>query len=106
MARLASAFEFRTGALLAVLLGLCAHGTAEHLPTRTYTIADGLPRDTINFILKDSRGFLWFCSHDGLSRFDGYSFTNYSVAQGLPSPRVNCIVETRGGDYWVATANG
>ena len=58
---------------------------ASRLPIKTYTTADGLARDYITCIEQDSRGFLWFCTAEGLSRFDGYQFTNYRVEQGLPA---------------------
>src|SRR2546430_13524811 len=80
--------------------------SAEQLPVRTYTTADGLPRDLILRIVRDSHGFLWFCTADGLSRFNGYEFTNYGVEQGLPNPVINGLLETRRGVYWVATNGG
>lgn len=79
---------------------------AEHLPIKTYTTADGLARDTIGRIVRDSRGFLWFCTAEGLSRFDGYQFVSYTTHQGLPDRRVNDLLETRKGAYWIATGNG
>ena len=79
---------------------------AERLPLKTYTTADGLAHNEINKIVRDSRGFLWFCLADGLSRFDGYEFTNYGTAQGLPHPYVTDFLETRAGDFWVATMGG
>src|SRR5213595_1244528 len=88
------------------LLLLVSSLRAEQLPLKNYTTADGLPRDSISRIVRDSRGFLWFCTEEGLSRFDGYSFTNYSTAQGLPQPAVNDLLETRTGEYWVATDGG
>jgi len=90
------------GALFAVLLV----ARAERLPIKNYTTADGLSHNIVNKILRDSRGFLWFCTAEGLSRFDGYSFTNYGTAEGLPHPNVSDILETRGGEYWVATNAG
>src|SRR5262249_27591342 len=42
----------------------------------------------------------------GLSRYDGYAFTNYGVEQGLPGGEVNDLLETRDGEYWVATFSG
>lgn len=79
---------------------------AEQLPIKTYTAADGLPRDRIYKVVTDPRGFLWFCTNDGLSRFDGYEFTNYGMQNGLPHRIINDLLITRAGDYWVATDNG
>ena len=56
---------------------------AEHLPVKTYTTADGLPRDSVTRIKQDSRGFIWMIAGDGISRFDGYSFTT-TTEDGLP----------------------
>ena len=68
--------------LLTLLLPPAAR--AERLPLKPYTTADGLADNDINKIVRDSRGFLWFCTAEGLSRFDGYSFTNFGTDQGLP----------------------
>src|ERR1043166_559385 len=84
--------------LLWLLIVACA-GLAERLPIKTYTTADGLPRDHINRIVQDSKGFMWFCTSEGLSRFDGYGFVNYGIDQGLPSRVVNDFLETRSGLY-------
>jgi ligand-binding sensor domain-containing protein len=92
--------------VLGLLLAVSGGAAAEHLPIKTYTTADGLANNAVNRIVRDSRGFLWFCTREGLSRFDGYSFTNYGIEQGLPSAIVNDLVETREGGYWVATAGG
>jgi ligand-binding sensor domain-containing protein/two-component sensor histidine kinase len=79
---------------------------AERLPLKIYTTADGLAHNNVQRIVRDSRGFLWFCTFEGLSRFDGYGFTNYGVEHGLPSQVINDLLETREGDYWVATGGG
>ena len=92
--------------LLGLLMSLRAIVPAEQLPVRTYTTADGLPRDLVLRIVRDSRGFLWFCTADGLSRFNGYEFTTYGVEQGLPYPVINDLIETHRGVYWVATNGG
>ncbi|MEP6818069.1 MAG: two-component regulator propeller domain-containing protein [bacterium] len=81
-------------------------GQAQQLPVRTYTTADGLPRDLVLRIVRDSHGFLWFCTGDGLSRFNGYEFITYGVEHGLPHPIINDLLETRSGVYWVATNGG
>ena len=66
--------------LLATVLGFQPAVLAEQLPVKKYTKSDGLIRDYITRIVVDSHGFLWFCTPEGLSRFDGYTFTNYSGA--------------------------
>jgi ligand-binding sensor domain-containing protein len=78
----------------------------ERLPLKPYTTADGLPHNEINKIVPDSRGFLWFCTANGLSRFDGYSFTNYGTDQGLPHVNVTDFLETHDGEFWVGTYGG
>jgi ligand-binding sensor domain-containing protein/two-component sensor histidine kinase len=79
---------------------------AERLPIKAYTTADGLGHNVINRIVRDSRGFMWFATNDGLSRFDGYGFTNYTVEQGLPHRRVMDFLEAANGEFWVATYGG
>jgi ligand-binding sensor domain-containing protein len=54
---------------------------AERLPVKTYTTADGLAHNSVHRIVRDSRGFLWFTTAEGLSRFDGYSFNNYGTGR-------------------------
>ena len=56
--------------------------------------------------MRDPRGFLWFCTIDGLSRFDGAEFVTYRTADGLPDPWVTDLLTTRDGEYWVATNGG
>jgi ligand-binding sensor domain-containing protein len=90
--------------LATIALPLCL--VAELLPIRSYTTADGLAADLINKIVVDSRGFVWFCTPEGLSRFDGYRLRNFGVAEGLPSLRVNALFATRSGEYLVATGGG
>src|SRR6266550_8196453 len=92
--------------LLGLLLFMCFHVQAERLPLKNYTTADGLPHNVINRIVRDSRGFLWFCTEEGLSRFDGYTFTTYGTSEGLPHPSVTDLLETGVGEYWVATGGG
>ena len=57
---------------------------AERLPLRTYTVLEGLPHDRVEKIVRDSEGFLWFCTVGGLSRFDGHGFRTFGVDDGLP----------------------
>src|SRR5262245_20472233 len=89
---------------LAVLLAGVAH--AEQLPIKTYSIADGLAHGSVVSIYQDRKGFLWFGSCEGLSRFDGYGFVNYGRRDGLPHVVINHITEDRQGRLWVGTNGG
>src|SRR3954462_13769884 len=99
-------FYDRAFLILSIVSFLTLTCRAEKLPLKIYTTADGLAHNTVNKIVRDSRGFLWFCTAEGLSRFDGYTFSNYGTEQGLPHPIVTDLLETRAGVYWVATSGG
>src|SRR5215204_5482111 len=92
--------------LLLLLTTTVMRVEAEQLPVKIYTTADGLAHDRVRRIVRDSRGFLWFCTVQGLSRFDGYRFVTYGTEQGLTSASVVDLLETRDGVYWAATDGG
>ena len=95
------------GGLFLAILAICGPVLkARQLPIKTYSTAEGLARNNVKKILRDSRGFLWFATSEGISRFDGYAFTNYGVEDGLPQRNVNDVIETRDGERWFATSGG
>ncbi len=70
---------------------------------------EGLSQNTVDHIFKDSRGFVWFATRNGLNRFDGYSFKVYRKEAGrnsLSSNFVHNICEDSEGNIWVGTENG
>ena len=79
---------------------------AERLPVKIYTSADGLGSSFIDSMFRDSRGFMWFCTRDGLSRFDGSRFVNYQIGEKDAPPGIETIYETRDGNYWISTTGG
>src|SRR5580765_371601 len=95
--------------LLAALLGVLLHavpGLSERLPLKIYTSADGLGSSFIDFLMRDSRGFMWFCTRDGLSRFDGSRFVTYRVGDKNAPPGIESLYQTRDGAYWITTTRG
>jgi ligand-binding sensor domain-containing protein len=64
------------------LIAIAAPAWAEQLPVQVYTTADGLAHNHINCIRQDSRGFLWFCTDEGLTRFDGYRLVTFESEAG------------------------
>src|SRR6266481_6432591 len=99
--RLVTILRFWTGVLV-----LMAAARGERLPLHLFTSAQGLASNSVNRIVRDSRGYLWFCTGEGLSRFDGTEFTTYRTDHGLPGRSVADLLETRDGEYWAATSKG
>ena len=56
----------------------------ERLPVKSFTPAEGLAHHRVKRIIRDSGGFLWFRTAEGLSRFDGRQFVTFGSEQGLP----------------------
>lgn len=74
----------------------------EHLTTK-----DGLSQNDINGIYQDSRGFMWFGTHEGLNKFDGYSFTTYKPDPNkvgtINSNLAFAITEDQSANLWIGT---
>lgn len=74
------------------------------------TTADGLSQSTVNDILQDSRGFLWFATEDGLNRYDGYEFKVYrnnpNDSFSISGNQITTILEDKNNSIWVGTRGG
>ncbi|MEO8657383.1 MAG: two-component regulator propeller domain-containing protein, partial [Bryobacteraceae bacterium] len=79
---------------------------AQQLPVKRYTASNGLPSNEVLCIERALDGYLWFCTTEGLARFDGYRFQTFGVREGLPHPVVRSFLQARDGTYWVGTSNG
>ena len=75
-----------------------------------YYTSDGLPHNKINCIYQDSKGYMWFGTNEGLSRFDGYKFYNYQynylTDDGISEVLIRCIFEDSKGNLWIGTDKG
>ena len=57
--------------------------------------------------VQDKAGNIWFSTiGEGVSKYDGSSFTNYTTAQGLASNSISCIIQDRKGNLWFGTNGG
>ena len=77
----------------------------ETIRIEDYSYKEGLTSSGVNSVFKDSKGFLWVCTTNGLFRYDGYSFKNInSIASGILKYETYCIVEDRNQNFWIGTA--
>jgi len=72
---------------------------------KNYTSKDGLPGSTVYTAMQDRKGFLWFGTDHGLSRFDGTNFVNFTVRDGLPDNDVFIIAEDSLERLWMICYN-
>ncbi len=75
---------------------------------RTFTTADGLPTNQLEFLgLEDRDGTLWFATDGGGAiRYDGRAFQTLSRQDGLAGNVVRHILQDRRGDLWFACSGG
>lgn len=71
-----------------------------------YSLKDGLIQSNVNDILQDKRGYIWFATDGGLSKFNGQTFNNYSTADGLTETAVSSICEDDDGQLWIGHSYG
>ncbi len=67
-----------------------------------FTTREGLSGNTVYCGLQDKKGFLWFGTDQGLSRFDGSRFEQFGVREGLPDPEVLNLFSDTEGDLWIS----
>ena len=67
----------------------------------SYTKKDGLP-GMVTKIIEDKKGNIWL-GGDGLSKYDGKSFTNFGIMDGMTNPGVWSILEDNNGNLWIGT---
>ena len=71
------------------------------------TTNDGIANNSIRYIFQDRKGFIWFGTLNGLSRYDGNSFVNFrpdsSDSISLADHRIRQIDEDNNGFLWINT---
>ncbi len=100
--------------VLAVIVQVCVVQPVQaeefsHPVFHRYNIDDGLADSAVHTVLQDNMGFMWFGTLNGLSRFDGYQFTNFTAQvdpDSLSHNIIHTLVEDRQGIIWVGTAHG
>ena len=96
--------------VLCLLIVNQAYSQSNEINFTSITSRSGLSSNTINVIVKDKHGFLWFGSQDGLNKYDGTNFTVYRHKQNditsLPVNSVTALYEDKKGNLWIGTDGG
>jgi signal transduction histidine kinase len=93
-------------AMFVCLLGPFTLCTGQDPVHQRYTVADGLPSNTIFCALQDRDGFMWFGTDAGAVRFDGRMFSTYGVEEGLTDNNIIKLAQDSKGRIWFLTLNG
>jgi len=76
-----------------------------------YSPSDGLSESSVDCIIQDDQGYLWFGTPtNGLNRFDGNVFSTYKYNQhdstSLSGNIISAIYEDSQGNLWIGTMGG
>jgi ligand-binding sensor domain-containing protein len=58
--------------LIILFIFLVAQG--QNYTSKSYSMDNGLPQNSIKDIIKDKYGFIWLSTEDGILRYDGTKF--------------------------------
>lgn len=97
--------NFRKYLFLVILLFSFQENFSQQYFIKTYTIINGLPTRNVNDACQDKEGIMWFATNYGVSKYDGFSFTNFDFGSGLPDQHNKRIKIDEKGVIWVLPEN-
>ncbi len=107
--------QFGTQLLMGALV-VCAVSTLgsgsphDDLYFERISLEQGLSQSTVNAIVQDQRGYMWFGTLNGLNKYDGYTFTDFrhiaNDTSSLSNDQIYAIAEDSFGDLWIGTSYG
>lgn len=93
-----------------IIVFLCV---AFYVPVRSQTpyfkkisFQEGLPATNIYDILNDSKGYIWFATDNGVTRYDGFEFENFTTSDGLAFNSTLALYEDYLGRIWFLSYSG
>ncbi len=95
-----------------LLLFLCcfSYAWAQQLYFNHLSVNNGLSQGVNNCVYRDSKGFVWISSFDGLNRFDGLNCINFrstaSEKNGLTGTLFLNILEDKNSNLWIGSNAG
>ncbi|EDM34646.1 two-component system sensor histidine kinase/response [Pedobacter sp. BAL39] len=87
----------------------CRIAVAQDLKFKHIGLDAGLSNSTIECIIQDHRGFIWFGTRDGLNKYDGLQITVYRNSKdknSLSDNFIRHIYEDKNKKLWIGTSRG
>ena len=98
--------RFRELILILLLFSLQFQSLGNNYSFSRLSVENGLSNNLVKTIFKDSYGFIWFGTLEGLDRYDGAEIRPYSSKFPETVENVYSITEDYGKHLWVGTATG
>lgn len=101
----------RHSALIVILIFLLRAASAQQSEFNfiNFSSKNGLSSNTVNVILKDRYGYMWFATDDGLNKFDGVNFTVYrhstDDSSSIGAGMVMALQEDGLGNLWIGAGS-
>ena len=86
--------------LIVILLQITLYISAQESTYKHYGIDDGMQSSEVYHAFQDSKGYVWFATDMGVSRFNGYEFKNFGIEDGLSNNTVFEVFEDSHGKIW------
>lgn len=103
--------QIRKSWFLFFLLLNCAVQAFSQLSFDHLTVSNGLSQSTVLSICKDSRGYMWFGTRDGINRYNGKSIKVYrhdtdKTNSISADDYIYVIAKSKGDNLWIGTQKG
>ena len=76
-------FQMTIAFFLLLVPDISSQDNSQRLKFERITPDQGLTTGNLTGMMKDSRGFVWFMSTDGIDRFDGNDFKHFRIASEM-----------------------
>jgi len=89
---------------------MCSSSAQTSLRFNHLSLDEGLPQASVTAIIKDSQGFLWIGTQEGVIRYDGYTFKSFNPIEGtgliISNDLINILFEDSQNNIWIGTNGG
>lgn len=89
-----------------ILLLISLKTTSQTFPIQRFSVTQGLTHSNVFRVFQDNRGYLWFSTAYGLSKFDGRNFKNFTTEDGLNSNTIMSVMQMPENKLWINSFGG